>query len=347
MIEEQSALRWPLATLQGLPAIGIGIYVFGFVATNTHLGKFGIYEFDLASSRYVIVGILYVVFLAFWCFFAGRSVLEMEWYEAEVEEQDTFGSRLSEWIELGYSICVSTALFALIFLGSADAVFFCALAALGWIIEPRWENLWESKGLYRHFPWGEWIMYPSMRVLAITLFFSTIEIDSLAMSLFIHLLVLTLYARFVLRKVKRYRSEREHSERKREDFLKTSSHVVSFLLLSCISFGWLQYGQIDPGFGGGKTRNVEMVVVDQNTTRNLKNLGILADPSFMAEVIHEDEYKIIAKVGGKTVSITRDAVAGVQVVSAGSFDLGLYGKRVLIEIVDQWEDLYSGNVGSR
>ena len=87
--------------------------------------------------------------------------------------------------------------------------------------------------------------------------------------------------------------------------------------------------------------------MDQNTTRNLKNLGILADPSFMAEVIHEDEYKIIAKVGGKTVSITRDAVAGVQVVSAGSFDLGLYGKRVLIEIVDQWKDLYSGNVGSR
>ena len=87
--------------------------------------------------------------------------------------------------------------------------------------------------------------------------------------------------------------------------------------------------------------------MDQNTAKNLRNLGIIADPSFMAEVIHEDEYKIIAKVGGKTVSITRDAVAGVQVVSAGSFDLGLYGKRVLIEIVDQWEDLYSGNVDSR
>ena len=344
--KEQPIVRWPVQILQGIPALAFGIYACGFLATNIHLSKFGLYEFDLASSRYVVVGVLYIVFLAFWCFFAGRPLLNSEWYEPELEDENDFGSPVSEWIGTTYSICVSTALFALIFLGSAEAVIFGMLAVIGWIVEPRWENLWESKALYKYVPAGDWIVYPVMQVLAIAIFFMTIEIDSLVMILFLHFLLLTLYAKFVLRKVKLYWGERERHERQKEEFLQTASHVASFVLISCVSFGWLQYGHMNPVLGGGAARNVEIMLVDQETKKSMEELGLAANPSFRADVVHEDDKKIIAKVGDRTVRISKESVASVQVLSAGSFDLALYGKRILNEIVKQWDRLHSGIAGS-
>ena len=147
MKEEQVGFRWWIAAMQAFPAAGLGLYVFGFLATNIHLGKFGIFNFDLFSSRYVIVGFLFFLFLFIWSYFAGRSLLHMEWYGPGIEYDNSFMSRLESWIELIFSICVSTALFSLVFLGAAEAIFFCALAMILLMIEPWWENLWESKGL--------------------------------------------------------------------------------------------------------------------------------------------------------------------------------------------------------
>lgn len=346
--EEQKNSRWAMATLQGLPAVGLGVYALGFLATNIHLSKFGIYEFDLVSSRYVIVGILYVVFMAFWLFLAGRSIWYMEWQESEIEAEDNFASRLDEWISLIFSICASTALFSLIFLGSTEAVFFCALLAIGWIVKPLWENLWESDALYKHryASWVDRFIYPTMWVLAILVFFATIEIESIAMILFLHFLVLSLYGKFVLRKAKKYWRDREPSESRREAFLQTASHVISFFLLSCASFGWLQYGQINPSFGGGLTRAVEMVVIDPDTTKKLENLGFSVKPSLRADVIHEIEDKIFVRAGDKTIQLYRPAIGGVRVMSAGSFELGLYGKRILDEIKKTWEDVRLSVKGS-
>ena len=74
MVLDKEQKRYPLsmAMLQALPAAGLATYVFGFLATNIHLGKFGIFEFDLISSRYVLVGILYFFFVASWYCFAGQ-----------------------------------------------------------------------------------------------------------------------------------------------------------------------------------------------------------------------------------------------------------------------------------
>ena len=342
--DEQTAFRWSMAILQALPVLGLGIYAFGFLATNIHLSKFGIYEFDLVSSRYVIVGILYILFLAFWLFYAGRSIWYMVWLESEIEAEDNFVSRLVEWIGFVFSICASTALFSLIFLGSAEAVFFCGLLGIGWVVAPWWENLWRSDALYKYefISSVDSIMWPAMRILAILVFFATIEVKSIAMTLFLHFLVLSLYGKFVLRNAKIYWRDRESRENRREEFLQIISHVFSFVFLSCASFGWLQYGQINPNFGGGLARSVEMAVADPNTTKNLENLGFSVRPSFRADVIHEVEDKIFVRVGGKTIQLYRPAVAGVQVLSTESYGLGLYGKRIWDEIVKNWEDILLG-----
>ena len=65
MDEEKKRYRWPIVMLQGLPMAGLFTYVFGFIAINIHLGKFGIFEFNILSSWYVIGGILYIAFLVY------------------------------------------------------------------------------------------------------------------------------------------------------------------------------------------------------------------------------------------------------------------------------------------
>ena len=147
--ENQMAFQWPMVMLQATPAVGISIYVLGFLATNTYLSKFGIHEFDLISSRYVIVGLLYFLFVSFWYYFPGRFLLRMELYDSYSEDERSFRAKCEKWIEFLFLTCASSALFPLIFLQSAEAIFVCVLAMILWIVEPRWEDLWESKALYR------------------------------------------------------------------------------------------------------------------------------------------------------------------------------------------------------
>ena len=142
MDEEKKRYRWPIVMLQGLPMAGLFTYVFGFIAINIHLGKFGIFEFNILSSWYVIGGILYIAFLVVWYYFCGQFLWRMltGWYGSGVEEATSFGSHLLTWIRLVFLTCVSTALFSIIFLESAEAVFFCVFAFILRFIGPRWEN---------------------------------------------------------------------------------------------------------------------------------------------------------------------------------------------------------------
>ena len=78
---------------------------------------------------------------------------------------------------------------------------------------------------------------------------------------------------------------------------------------------------MNPGFGGGAARNVELVVVDQATKKNMEELELSETPSFRADVVHEDDKKIIASVWDRTVGISIESVVNVQVLCPGSFDL--------------------------
>ena len=328
--------------MQTLPAAGLGLYVFGFLATNIHLGKFGIFNFDLFSSRYVIVGFLFLLFLVIWSYFAGRSLLHMEWYGPEIEYDNSFMSRLVLWIELTFSVCVSTALFSLVFLGAAEAIFFCALAMIFWVIEPWWENLRESKGLFSRFPDLDLIIYPVMRVLAIIVLFATVEVDSLVTILFVQFSAMSIYGRIVIGVVKRYRSERGHYESRKEDILPSIVHVCVFAILSSASFGWLHYGHINPGMGGGQSQRVEIVVADAFMTKSLEDMGFAVSPSFKADLVHEDKDQVIVSVGSKTVQLSRASLAGVKVFSTESSDLEQYAKRIWDELTNNWKDVRSG-----
>ena len=338
--KEQKRSRWRIAMLQALPAVGLGTYVVGFLATNIHLGKFGIFEFDLISSRYVIVGILYVLFLAFWYYFAGQFLLRMEWDDSGyVEEENTFGSLLLTWIELVFLICVSAALFALIFLGRTEAVFFCTFAFILCVINPWWENLWESKGLCDRFPLGDLLIDPTIRLLAIIVFFITIELNSLGMMLFVHFFAMSIYGRFVFRLLKRYQREKGEYGAEGENLSRMIVHIGVFILLSSTSFGWLQYGHIAPNLGGGQSQTVEVVVVETTVSKSLATMGFSVKPTLKAQLLHEDEGNVFIGVGDKTVQLSRGAIGDVQVFAANSSGWGVYAKRIWAEIRAKWEGI--------
>ncbi len=339
MKEEQITFPWPIAVMQGLPAAALGLYVFGFLATNIHLGKFGVFDFYLFSSRYFIVGFLFFLFLVIWSYFAGRSLLHMYWYGPGIEYDNSFGSSLVLWIELIFSICVSTALFSLIFLGAAEAIFFCALAMILCMIEPWWENLWESKGLSIRFPAVDLMIYPVIRVLSIIVLFSTIEVNSLVTILFVQFSVMSIYGRFVIGVVKGYRSERRHHGSRKEDILPSIAHVCVFAILSSAAFAWLHYGHINPGLGGGQSQSVEIIVADAIMSKSLEDMGFAVSPSFKADLVHEDKDQVIVSVGSKTVQLSKASIAGVKVFTADSSGLERYARRIWDELTSRWKDV--------
>ena len=232
-----------------------------------------------------------------------------------------------------FFICVSTAVFSIIFLECAEAVFFCVLAFLLRIIEPWWENLWESKGLSVRFPRCDLTIPAATMVLAIIVFFLTIDVDSLAMILFFHFLVISIYGRFALRVARRY----QEYGNKYGSISRSIMHIGAFALLSSTSFGWLQYGHITSGLGGGQRQAVEVVVVDASVSESLESMGFDVQPSFNAELIHRSESKVFFGIGNRVVQLPRDAIGGVQVLEAGSSGWGGYAKKILAEVRAIWE----------
>ena len=332
---DKAQKRYPssLAMLQALPAAALGTYVFGLLATNVHLGKFGIFDTDLIDSRYVTVGILYFFFLAIWYCFAGQHLLRVELEEPAPEENEGFVRSLRKWTRFVFLTCVSTALFALIFLECAEAVLFCMLALALRIIGPRWENLWESKNLFSRFPRCDWAIEPAMMGIAIAVFFLTIGVGSLAMILFFHFLAISIYGAFAFRVARQYQKYgKEHGSISR-----VIMHVGAFFILSSMSFGWLQYGHIASSLGGGQIQTVELVVLDASVSKSLESLGFDVDPSFKAELIHISETKGFFFVGNKIVQLPRDVLEGVQILNAGSSGWGVYAEKVLEEVRATWE----------
>ena len=343
MDEDKKGFLWGLAKMQALPAAVFSIYVCGFLATNLHLGKFGIFDFDLLSYRYVVVGILYFIFVGFWLFFVGRFLWHTVWYSYEIGEENSILSSVLARIHWLFLICVSTALFTLIFHERAEAVYFCALAAVLRIVGPWWENLWESRGLSMRFPLGDAVIEPAVSVLAIVLFFVTMGVDVLGMIVFFHFLAMSIYGRFILQWAKQYKRRKESRDNE-NDLARGVVHVVVLIVLSSTSFGWLQYGNIGPHLGGGQSQSVEILVVDPRTVESLQAMGLPAKPIFKAELIHEDEERVFVGVGARTVQLSREAIAGVRVFSAGPFGWGAYANRIWSRVLRKWEEIHNNPI---
>ena len=74
-----------IITKIGPKALAIGltvVYISGFLVLNSYLNRFGIMEFDIISSRYLVPGAIFIFYLICFYLFAGRNiVLGKKWVQ--------------------------------------------------------------------------------------------------------------------------------------------------------------------------------------------------------------------------------------------------------------------------
>ena len=343
MNEKQNAFSWLIRAPQAVPIIGIGVYVSGFVANNIHLSKYGVFDFDLINlskygvfdfdlinTRYLIVGVLFLIFLASWYLFAGRAIISTkEWLDKPKGEPNSYRMLLDAVINVTFSICKSSALFSLIFLENTEPIMFCIYSVCLFLITPRWENFWETRALYRRFPFIDRTLEPVVRIVGIVIFLTTISISSQTIIVFFHFSLISAYSNFALDSFK-------WSWDSKERFTQTIIHSIFLVLLSSALFGWLQYGHIKSGFGGGQLQPVEIKIVEKTVSKSLKEMGFEVTPSFKVNLVYENQQELILSTRGKTILLSKTAIAGIKVLSVKPGIWERYFGDLISKLQDAW-----------
>lgn len=330
MSEKQNAFSWLIRAPQAVPIIGIGVYVSGFVANNIHLSKYGVFDFDLYNSRYIIVGALFILFLTSWYFFAGRAIISTkEWLDEPKGEPNSYGMLLDAVIKVTFSICKSSALFSLIFLENTEPIMFCIYSVCLFLITPRWENFWESRCHYKRFPLIDRTLEPVVRIVGIVIFFTTISISSQTILVFFHFSLISAYANFALDSFK-------WSWDSKERFTQTIIHSTFLVLLSSVLFGWLQYGHIKSGFGGGQLQPVEIKIVEKTVSKSLRDIGFEVMPLFKVNLVYNNQEELIVTVKNKTIRLSNSSIAGFQVLSAKTGSWEIYFRDLMGKLQEVW-----------
>ena len=310
--EDQTGLGWRLTIPQAASAILAGTYLAGFLVLNSHLGKRGIFDFSLANSRYLIAGVLFIVFLVIWYLFAGRSIIfAKKWIDEDIESAIELGLgrswhiiiQLSAILRVVFFTCISSAAFSVTISGSAKPrEFLIYLLALFLIA-----YLSDFLNFDRRFPRAYLIFEPASRAVGILVFFTTVASDSPTMSVIVHFAIMSVYVNLVLESFDRFKITID----------RLTFHIIYsavFVLLSSSIFGLWHYEHIKPAFGGGQLQVVEIMIGDQTVRNGLMNMGFEVTPSLKANLVHENQQEFIVEIEGQTIRLSRKTVAGFKVL---------------------------------
>ena len=311
--EDQTASGWQVRPVQTASIILAGVYLAGFLVLNAHLGERGLYDFDLANSRHLIAGGLFVGFLVSWYLFAGRAIiLSKKRLDEEIASAQEHGLS-SIWyalvlinglIRLGFLTCLSAAFFSTTILGSTESypVYFY-LATLFLIAYP-----WDILNFDLRFPRANQVFEFVSKAAMILVFFITINnIVSPTMFVLLQFAVMSLYANLVLDSYERFKIT---TDRVTYNII----FSVVFVLLFSTSFGKLHYGDISSAFGGGQLQPIEIMIDDQTVWNGLKDMGFEVTPFLKAKLVHETQREFIIDLEGQTIRLPREAVAGFKVL---------------------------------
>ena len=311
MNKGQTTSGWKITIPQAASFILAGIYLSGFLGLNVHLGKHGVFDFDLASSRYLIVGVLFFSFLVFWYLFGGRAIIfgtKRLRNELALVERSDLGpvwkglSYVNFLIELTFQHLLSAALFSHLILGDKEPTWFLRyLIVLFLILYP-----WDSLNLDRRFPRAHQILNLTTKTSAILLFLITITLLSPTSIVLINFIVITFYANLVLDSMERFKITVD-------TLVYDITYTLIFVLLFSAAFGAAHYEHITSAFGGGQLQPVEIIVADQTTREGLDAMGFRVTPLLKAELIHENHQELIVGVEGQTIRLPRKAISGIKV----------------------------------
>ena len=310
---DQTALGWQVTPVQTVSVILAGVYLAGFLVLNAHLGKWGLYDFDLANSRHLIAGWLFVGFLVSWYLFAGRAIILLK---KRLDDEITFAKEhglssfwhalvyLNSWIKLGFLTCLSAAFFSSIFLGSTESrSVFAYLLGLFLIA-----YLWDILNFDLRFPRANQALEFVSKAGMILVFFITIRpIVSPTMFVFLQFALMSIYANLVLDSFERFKITTDHV---------TYSIIFTFvfILVFSTSFGKFHYGDISSALGGGQPQPVEILIDDEAVWNGLKEMGFEVTPFLRAKLVHENQREFIIDLDGQTIRLPRKAIAGFKIL---------------------------------
>ncbi len=309
---DHTIFGWRITTPQVASIFLAGVYLAGFLVLNAHLGKRGIFDFGLANSRYLIAGTHFVVFLIVWYLSAGRAIIFFnKWTCEEIKSATELGLShfwrfvifTNSLMRLGFLTCISAAYFSLILLESPEPITLYIYLAILFLIDYSWV----SSNFNLHYPRANQIFKLVTRIVAIIVFFITINISSMTMIVFLHFITISIYVNLVTDSFERFRIT---SDRLTHNII--SSAI--FVLLSSASFGRLYYEHITPDFGGGQLQEVEIIVVDQTVRNSLEVMGFKVEPFLKAKLIYENQQEFIIDVEDQTIRLSRKTVAGFKVL---------------------------------
>lgn len=296
-----------------ISAIGVGIYLSGFIAINAHLGKYGVFVFDLADSRYLIVGALFFTFLLFWYFFAGAAIISVM---KRIDEQIAFAANINlgsawcavilvnQWTNVFFLTCLSAANFSILLFGYIEPILLIYLYVLFLI-----EYTLCSLNFDVRFPRVKQVFELVTRTAAIFVFFKTIPLASPAMIVFVHFCIMSSCVNLVLDSFEKLRITGER-------LIHTIVYFTVVVILTSAPFGWLHYGNIESDFGGGQPQAVEIIVADKTVLNGLKSMGLEATPYLKANLIHQNQQEFIVDVNGKIIRLGKTAIAAMKVLPA-------------------------------
>lgn len=281
-------------------------YVTGFLSINAHLSKYGIHDFDLTNSRYMIVGIQFAAYLSFWYFPGGRHFInprsKNEILSTELMEKN--GSLLWNLALDTYRIAnpvfllsLSAASFSWIFFSSQDYIegFFLPLL-FDFMVQFSWEHIFSG----HKFPKITLSILLGTRLFMLTVYFHVYGIFSTTNLVLFTFLLLT----FVLWFVRSFPRSYNRFE--------LSIQASVFALICSIQFGFFHYGNINTSLGGGNSQHVEIVVNDQFSEWISSYIIASEKQAFEARILHENTKYVFLIIGEDIVRLPHDAINMVR-----------------------------------
>jgi hypothetical protein len=279
------------------------IYVLGFLIINTHLSKFGIFELDIASVRYVTAGAIYCAFLLIFYLFAGRAIIHgKKWLSKELLFLYIKGIKgiwplitfIESIINFIFFICLSAAAFVTIAYDLSQAIYFYSFLLVVFLIVYPLELL----GFDGKFPRANLIFLISYKVIAILLFLLT-SANYQPMIVFYTYFGIAIYINFVLDRFERWKINSDI-------VLFTIMHAMIFFLGTAITFGSLIYGEVTTEIGGGKPMEATIKIED-DFKKYLDGIDIIKGEKTVNIVYLTKEYLFI-KTDKETLRIPESAI---------------------------------------
>lgn len=288
-------------------------YLSGFLALNAHLSKFGIAEFDLVSTRYVLTAGNFSLFLLFYAMFVLRNILSIHDWITETRRRVVLPNRQVWFWEP--VVAIRSLLHPLFMHGFAAAAY--SWVAMG---QPQLNGFtvclvgifviayfMETSGLAATYPRASELIDLAADSIGVVVFFvlstGTITI------VFWSYLGLSIYINFAMDIMARRRGG-------------VSMYAFFFantavgILTMALAFGSQLYDMVSQKVGGGMPYEVQ-VSVDEKAREGLQEVFPKKDELLRANLIYQTEKYLYLSKNGQTLRIRNDDVR-LLAVPAGS-----------------------------